>query len=275
MKHLKSFKLFENNNQKIYYHGRDPKKRPYSGNYIYLTDNMGFAISFSDMKELWAFTLNFPESQIFTFSNPKHRELLKQNVDEITFKSILDSSDVEIDWAGFGNLANEDFEYGEDLLESLGFKAVKLRERPNIYSILVFNQNNITLQNKIDLTTPEMQKFAGEWYLNPGFEHPDYYTESILTKIGDLCEVKTNFPEADFWLKINGNEDVVGEPTKKFTTENIGIKVLMTDFIVPDYLYYYFLHLFNQGYFSKIAIGTIKLKHIRVIDIKSMKMLLQ
>jgi len=168
MKHLTPYRLFESN-KKIYYHGRDSERRPYSGNYIYLTDNMGFGISFSDHKELWAFTLNFPETEIFTISNPAHRNLLRNNLTKESFESVIRNSEDELDWSSLGNMDCPEYEDIEDLFIALGFKALKLRERPSIYSLYVFNQNDVTLVNKIDLTTPEMIKFASDWYLNPGF----------------------------------------------------------------------------------------------------------
>jgi hypothetical protein len=175
MKYLKSFN--ESIEQKLYYHGRrtDRNKRGENARYIYLTDNIGYGISFSDMKELYVYTLNFPESKVFKLSNPSNFDLLKRNVDKETFRSVVNSSDKEIDWASFSNLGNDEYELGEDLLQSLGFKAIKLRERPNIYSVYVFDENDVTLKDKIDLTTPEMIKFAGDWFANPGFTNPDEF----------------------------------------------------------------------------------------------------
>jgi len=169
MKYLKSYKLFESNNKKIYYHGRDTKRRPYNGDYIYLTDNMGFAATFSDMKKLYTYTLNFSENEIFSLTNIEHRKLLKDNIDKYAYNSIVESSDIEMDWSALNNIENDEFESGEDLLQSLGFKGVKLRERPTIYSILVFEEKNVDLVNTIDLTTPKMIDFMGKWFENPGF----------------------------------------------------------------------------------------------------------
>jgi hypothetical protein len=177
MKHLISFRIFENNGKKIYYHGRDPHKRPYLGNYIYITDNKGFAISFSDFKELWCFTLKFPESQIFTLTNPKNLDLLKANITGDSFMSVWKSSDVEMDWTSLANIESkrEPEEDPEDLFQHLGFKAIRLRERPGIYSVYVFNQNDLELVDKIDLTTPEERKFYWDWVENPGFKRPDQF----------------------------------------------------------------------------------------------------
>ena len=175
MKYLKKYKLFETIDKKLYYHGRKIGRSPRgsSNTSIYLTDNMGYGISFSDMKELYVYALNFPESEIFSLSNPSHFDILKRNIDKQSFRSIVESSDKEMDWSSLSNIQNDKYELPEELFESLGFKAIKLRERPGIYSIYVFNEKNVTLVNKIDLTTPDMIKYAGEWFNNPGFDNPD------------------------------------------------------------------------------------------------------
>jgi restriction endonuclease S subunit len=87
--------------------------------------------------------------------------------------------------------------------------------------------------------------------------------------LGDLCEFKTNFPEADFWLIRKGDEKTVGKPVKEYSPENIGVKVLNKDMIIPDYLYYYFMHAQMNGAFINLAHGTLKLKNIRISDIKN------
>jgi hypothetical protein len=88
-------------------------------------------------------------------------------------------------------------------------------------------------------------------------------------KLKYLCEVKTNFPDADFWLIRKGTIKEVGKPTKKYSPENIGIKVTKPDVIYPDYLYYALMSLHNQGEFEKFSRGTLKLQNIRVDDIKN------
>jgi hypothetical protein len=87
--------------------------------------------------------------------------------------------------------------------------------------------------------------------------------------IGDICEFKTNFENADFWLIRKGSENVVGKPTKEYSSENIGVKVIATDMVDPNYLYYVFMSLHQNGLFIKIAHGTLKLKNIRISDIKN------
>lgn len=89
--------------------------------------------------------------------------------------------------------------------------------------------------------------------------------------IGDICEIKTNFPEADFWLQRRGSIETVGKPIKEYYEENIGIKVRdeFKDKVDPNYLYYYFMFLHQKGVFQPISYGTLKLQNIRLSDIKS------
>jgi hypothetical protein len=87
--------------------------------------------------------------------------------------------------------------------------------------------------------------------------------------IGDVCEFKTNFEDADFWLIRKGSETTVGKPTKEYSPEHIGVKVTATDLLVPSYLYYVFMHLHQSGKFIPMANGTLKLKNIKISDIKS------
>ena len=86
--------------------------------------------------------------------------------------------------------------------------------------------------------------------------------------LGDLCEFKTNFPEADFWLIRKGDEKTVGKPVKEFDSECIGVKVIQTDIIDPNYLYYVFMHFHQSGKFVNFAHGSLRLKHISIRDIK-------
>jgi choline kinase len=88
-------------------------------------------------------------------------------------------------------------------------------------------------------------------------------------KLKYLCEIKTNFPDADFWLIRKGSEKEVGKPTKEYSSENIGIKVIETEILFPQYLYYALMNLHNQGRFEEMSHGTLRLKNIRVEDIKN------
>lgn len=90
--------------------------------------------------------------------------------------------------------------------------------------------------------------------------------ENLGSKLSDHATIKTNFPEADFWIIRKGAEDKVGTPTKEFSPENIGIKVT-SEFILPSYLFYAIQHLQMKGYFRQLAHGTLSLKNIKVSDV--------
>jgi restriction endonuclease S subunit len=90
-------------------------------------------------------------------------------------------------------------------------------------------------------------------------------------KLKDLCKFKTNFPEADFWITRKGDINSVGKPTKEFDPEKIGVKVVRTDLLLPDYLYYVFEFLVMNGSFAAMSSGTTKLKNITIDDIKNIK----
>ena len=95
-------------------------------------------------------------------------------------------------------------------------------------------------------------------------------TESSSARLKDLCTVKTNFPDADFWLQRNGSESTVGTPTKTFSPDNIGIKVTATDVLDPAYLYYMMMHIHNTGYWKPRATGALRLVHIKASDVANM-----
>lgn len=89
--------------------------------------------------------------------------------------------------------------------------------------------------------------------------------------LGNVCEFKTNFPDADFWIQRKGSETSVGKVTKEFYEENIGVKIKedFRDKLDSNYLYYYFQFLHQKGVFSPMSHGSLKLKNIRLSDIKS------
>ena len=74
-------------------------------------------------------------------------------------------------------------------------------------------------------------------------------------------------PDADFWLVRKGSDKTVGKPVKEFDPSRIGIKVVKTDVIEPNYLYYAMMNLHNQGMFARLANGTTNLVNITVNDI--------
>lgn len=92
-------------------------------------------------------------------------------------------------------------------------------------------------------------------------------TRSRGEALGDLCEVKTNFPDADFWIQRKGSAATVGAPTRAYSPEHIGIRVKDHGLIDPSYLFYWFEFIKSRGVFAQIATGSLKLVHIKASDI--------
>lgn len=94
-------------------------------------------------------------------------------------------------------------------------------------------------------------------------------------KLSDLCEIKYNLQDADFYLIAKGSEKQVGKPIlKDDNIENkIGIKVIAKDIVDPKYLYYLFGYLHQTEFWinNGLIYGTLNLKNIRLEDIKNIK----
>ena len=90
-------------------------------------------------------------------------------------------------------------------------------------------------------------------------------------KLSYLATIKTNHPDADFWIIRKGSESKVGTPVRTFSSEHIGIKVTATDVLIPDYLFYVMEHLVNIGYWKDRAMGTLNLKHITCQQVKDIR----
>lgn len=88
-------------------------------------------------------------------------------------------------------------------------------------------------------------------------------------RLKDIAEVKTNFPDADFWLQRKGSIETVGKPSNTFSPENVGIKVVKTDIVDPNYLKYVFDYLFTTGAFKPFAKGTLELQHLPLEAIRN------
>ena len=95
-------------------------------------------------------------------------------------------------------------------------------------------------------------------------------------KLGQLCEIKYDLSNADFWLYSRGSEKNLGMPTKDpdSTNKKIGIKVReeAKSIIDPGYLYYVFMHLHNIQYWQKngLVYGSLELKNLRIEDVKNL-----
>ena len=93
-------------------------------------------------------------------------------------------------------------------------------------------------------------------------------------KLGDLCTIKTNFPDADFWLVRRTDKKNVGKPVREFSPYHIGIKVTDTEKLDSRYLYYMMTYLFNQGYWAQHSYGMGNLVNIRTDDVKNIALAL-
>jgi len=89
-------------------------------------------------------------------------------------------------------------------------------------------------------------------------------------KFSELANIKTNHPDADFWLQRKGSENNIGKPTKVFHEEHIGIKVTKRNVLNADYCYYALENLFNTGYWQTVSCGTLRLQHITVKMVKNL-----
>jgi hypothetical protein len=91
-------------------------------------------------------------------------------------------------------------------------------------------------------------------------------------KLSHLATIKTNFPEAHFWLIRRGSKERCGEVTRVFNPEHIGIRVERIDILLPDYLYYVFMHIHSTKHWEQIATGTLSLVNIRVSDVQNIEL---
>jgi hypothetical protein len=89
------------------------------------------------------------------------------------------------------------------------------------------------------------------------------------SRLSNYCEIRTNFPDADFWLIRSEAESAVGCPVREFNPKHIGIKVTAQDRVDPSYLYYAMLNIYNQGLWKNRSYGATNLKNIRSSDVQN------
>ena len=152
--------------KKLYYHGRNVGNRPYSGNYVFITDSLGYASGYSDGRELYTYSIPFGEDKLFSIKNPEHRNLLSKYLDIQTILAMRRDSgpDNELDWAALSYISTDEFEMPEDLFMHLGFYGIRLKERTGIESIYIFNQNKLRFEGKLDLQNPQMKQQIQKFY---------------------------------------------------------------------------------------------------------------
>lgn len=97
----------------------------------------------------------------------------------------------------------------------------------------------------------------------------------LIMRLKNLAVIRTNFEEADFWVSRRGSIETVGQPSRVFSPYHIGIKVEQTEILLPDYLYYMFLHWYQIGQWQPLAYGSLSLVHLRVEDVSNIELLMQ
>lgn len=91
-------------------------------------------------------------------------------------------------------------------------------------------------------------------------------------RLSDVATIRTDFPEAHFWIVRRGSVERCGEPVRVFNPEHIGIRVDRTDILLPDYLFYALMHIHQGGHWQQIATGTLSLVNIRVSDVRRIEL---
>jgi hypothetical protein len=91
-------------------------------------------------------------------------------------------------------------------------------------------------------------------------------------RLSEVATIRTNFPEAHFWIVRRGSATRCGEPTRDYNPEHIGIRVERTDLLLPDYLFYALLAIHQSGAWQKVATGTLSLVNIRVSDVRRIEL---
>ena len=90
-------------------------------------------------------------------------------------------------------------------------------------------------------------------------------------KLCDLCDLKTDYLDADFWVVRKGPLDELGKPTKKYHSDYIGIKVIEKDLLLVDYLYNIIEDYYKSGVFKRFAVGNQTVKNIGAEDIANFR----
>jgi hypothetical protein len=87
-------------------------------------------------------------------------------------------------------------------------------------------------------------------------------------KLAAIATIRTDFPEAHFWIVRRGSAKRCGEVVRVFNPEHIGIRVERIDLLLPDYLFYALMSVHQSGYWQQAVSGTLSLVNIRVSDVR-------
>lgn len=91
-------------------------------------------------------------------------------------------------------------------------------------------------------------------------------------RLSDVATIRTDFPEANFWLVRRGSADLCGAPVREFNPEHIGVLVNRIDILLPDFLFYSLMHVHQSGHWKRLATGTLSLVNIRVSDVQRIEL---
>ena len=91
-------------------------------------------------------------------------------------------------------------------------------------------------------------------------------------KLSDVATIKTNFPDADFWIVRRGSLKNVGKPVNEFNSEHIGVKVINTQFLLPRYLFICFEAIHLEKRWEPLAHGSLSLVNIKVSDVRKIEL---
>lgn len=93
----------------------------------------------------------------------------------------------------------------------------------------------------------------------------------IRMRMHHVCTIKTNFPDADFWIQPGGTKEDIGRPTKKFNPEYIGIKLDYKAWLAmahtnglwidSKYLYSLFMMLHSEKKWESVTTGSLSWSH--------------
>ena len=92
-----------------------------------------------------------------------------------------------------------------------------------------------------------------------------------METLSDWCEIRTTFPTADFWLVRKASGHRVGRPVREYSPEHIGLLARNPQQMLPGYLWYVMEVLYLKGYWLHHCHGSLSLQHIRVKDVKRLR----
>lgn len=115
-----------------------------------------------------------------------------------------------------------------------------------------------------------------------GYRPGEIYNESHLqleeafmrhaekTKLQDICEIKKNFKDADFWMVRSHSDTGIGKPVKEYKEDYIGLRIRDSyiDKMNADFLYFCMMNLFNRGVWKYYASGSTELQHLPIAAVK-------